>query len=221
MTKNILITAGATKEYIDPVRYITNGSSGVQGLMLSKAILNKGISVILIKGDNVPQPEPHPNLRVINVVSADDMYETSMKYFPYCDGAICAAAVGDYKVKDISRDKIKRTGDSIMIELVPNKDIAKSLGEIKKENQLLIGFALETSNGLNNAITKIHKKNLDYCILNEITLDNPAFNVNYNTVSIIDKNGEVIDEIKNMDKEDIAYKIIDKCLREKHGFYTL
>ena len=208
----ILITAGATHEHIDPVRYITNASSGLQGKLLAYEAIKRGYEVIFIAGRlTIPIDDAEPNLKIINVVSADDMYEAAMKHFPKCDVAICAAAVGDYKVKNQSTEKIKRTGDSITIELAPNKDIAKSLGEIKKTSQILIGFALETNEPTRNAWAKIVKKNLDYVVLNQVTKDNPAFNVNNNVVTIIKNDGTIVD-LEKSSKEVIATKIFDICL---------
>lgn len=211
MKKTILITAGATREHIDPVRYITNASSGYQGIMLAMQALDRGYKVILILGQTTHKIKSQINLKVVDVVSADDMYNAAIKYFPKCDVAICAAAVGDYKVKNIATDKIKRTGDSLIIELIPNKDIAKELGNTKRENQMVIGFALETSNGYENALKKIEKKNLDYVVLNEITTENSAFNELTNIVSIINKSGEVMEKTNKISKDTIAGKILNIC----------
>jgi phosphopantothenoylcysteine decarboxylase/phosphopantothenate--cysteine ligase len=210
----ILITAGSTHEHIDPVRYITNASSGLQGICIAnEAIVDNFVcqnnEVILILGPNTTKHllKNSPKITVIEVTSADEMYEAAMKYFPSCDVAICSAAVGDYKVKNIATDKIKRNGDSIILELVPNHDIAKSLGAMKTDKQLLIGFALETSNGLENAKSKIIKKNLDFVVLNETSANNPAFGSDSNIVKFISKDG-TIKEFDKMLKEDIAWEII-------------
>jgi phosphopantothenoylcysteine decarboxylase/phosphopantothenate--cysteine ligase len=204
----ILITAGTTHEHIDPVRYITNASSGLQGICIANEA-SQNNEVILILGPNTTKHllDNSPKITVIEVTSADEMYETAMKYFPSCDVAICSAAVGDYKVKNIATDKIKRNGDSIILELVPNNDIAKSLGEIKTDNQKLIGFALETSNGIENAKSKIIKKNLDWIVLNETSESNPAFGSDKNIVKFISKDG-AIQEFNKMLKKDIALEII-------------
>ena len=216
----ILITAGTTHEHIDPVRFISNASSGLQGVCLAKHAIEQGHQVILVIGPNTLEElyelelkagcsrKPYSILKVINVVSADDMYEAAVKHFPSCDIAICAAAVGDYRVKEIATDKIKRTGDSITIELVPNKDIAKELGAIKTESQLLIGFALETSNGIENAKAKILKKNLDVIVLNITSSENPAFGASSNIVNIIGKNGSM-NQFGKLSKEEIAEEILN------------
>lgn len=211
----LLITAGTTHEHIDPVRFISNASSGLQGLMLAKIAILRGCEVILIIGPNnfkqdldtfKATQDIDNKLTIINVVSAEDMYAAAMEHFPSCDVAICSAAVGDYRVKNIATDKIKRNGNSITIELIPNPDIAKSLGEIKTA-QKLIGFALETSNGIENAKAKIIKKNLDWVILNESNKDNPAFGADTNIVTIISKEGE-INQFDKLSKSNIAREIL-------------
>lgn len=176
--------------------------------MLAKDAISKGHEVILIIGPNCLNFNlENPKLKIINIVSAEDMYNAAMNNFTSCDAAICAAAVGDYRVKTIANEKIKRNGDSLFLELIPNPDIAKSLGEIKTK-QILIGFALETSNGIENAKSKIIKKNLDFIILNQTSEDNPAFGVDTNIVSIIDKQGEIYNYPK-LDKHKIAEEILN------------
>jgi phosphopantothenoylcysteine decarboxylase/phosphopantothenate--cysteine ligase len=212
----ILITAGTTHEHIDPVRFISNASSGLQGVLLAETAIEAGYDVILIIGPNYLGELyelkskcdcSHNRLKVIDIISAEDMYKAAMEYFPTCDVAICSAAVGDYRVKDIATDKIKRNGDSIILELIPNPDIAKSLGEIKTDKQILIGFALETSNGIENAKAKILKKNLDFVVLNETSSENPAFGSSTNIVSIISKSGDM-EQFSKMYKKDIANQIL-------------
>ena len=208
---NILITAGATHEHIDPVRYITNASSGKQGILLAHEAVKRGNSVVLILGKTHIENVERPGLEIIHVTSADEMYNAAVKVFPSCDMAICAAAVGDYKVANIATEKIKRNGDTFTLELIPNKDIAKELGAMKKPKQVLIGFALETNNGFENAMAKIRKKNLDYVILNETSAENPAFNVDYNEVKIVSPTGGYI-SLDKMSKAHIAKRILDVCL---------
>jgi phosphopantothenoylcysteine decarboxylase/phosphopantothenate--cysteine ligase len=225
----VLITAGTTHEHIDPVRFISNASSGLQGVLLAETAIRNGHNVTLIIGPNslnvekyfkdllnqinqrrceIALPPIKSPINIINIVSAEDMYKAAMEHFPSCDIAICSAAVGDYRVKNIAKDKIKRNGDSILLELIPNPDIAKSLGEIKTDKQTLIGFALETSNGIENAKSKIIKKNLDWVVLNESTKDNPSFGTDTNIVSFINKSGTMQSHPK-LDKKEIAQKILD------------
>ena len=199
----ILITAGTTHEHIDPVRFISNASSVLQVVIIGPNTLDE-LYELKFKCDC-----QHDRLKVINVVSADDMYEAAVKYFPSCNAAICSAAVGDYKVKEIATDKIKRTGDSITIELIPNRDIAKELGAMKTDKQFIIGFALETSNGIENAKAKILKKNLDAVILNVTSAENPAFGSKTNIVTIIGNSGWT-KEFGKLDKEEIAEEIINR-----------
>jgi len=204
----ILITAGTTHEHIDPIRFISNASSGLQGVLLAQNALLRGHEIILIIGPNSLNFNlENPKLKIINIVSAEDMYNAAMDNFSSCDAAICAAAVGDYRVKNIASEKIKRNGDSILLELIPNPDIAKSLGEIKTK-QTLIGFALETNNGIENAKSKIIKKNLDFIVLNQTSDDNPAFGADTNIVSIIDKQGNTYNYPK-LDKSKIAEEILN------------
>lgn len=212
----ILITAGTTHEHIDPVRFISNASSGLQGICIAKISILRGYEVVLIIGPNSfgedlksfkNQSDYDNKLTIINIVSAEEMYNAAMEHFPSCDVAICSAAVGDYRVKEIATDKIKRTGDSLTIELIPNKDIAKELGAIKTNKQLLIGFALETSNGIENAKAKILKKNLDYVVLNETSAENPAFGSDTNIVNIINKDGSM-KQYGKLSKIEIAREIL-------------
>jgi phosphopantothenoylcysteine decarboxylase/phosphopantothenate--cysteine ligase len=212
----ILITAGATHEHIDPVRYITNASSGKQGIHLAHEAVKRGNNVVLILGKTHIEDVERPGLEIIHVTSADEMYKAAVNIFPSCDVAICAAAVGDYKVANIATEKIKRTGDTVILELVPNKDIAKELGAMKTAKQTLIGFALETSNGdisvaFNNAVGKIKKKNLDFIVLNITSAENPAFNVDSNQIWIINSDGGYT-AYSPMVKSHIAKKILDVCL---------
>jgi phosphopantothenoylcysteine decarboxylase/phosphopantothenate--cysteine ligase len=210
MKKIILITAGPTYEHIDPVRFIGNYSSGYQGLCLAKQALKDGNTVILVIGPTHLEIPEDINLVVIKVISADEMYDATVKHFPICDVAICSAAVADYKPMTVSKEKIKRNGDNLTIELVPNKDIAKELGSLKTDKQLLIGFALETNDFIENALKKIVKKNLDYVILNETSKENPAFMSKENRVTIVNKNG-TLENIDKTTKENIAIKILELC----------
>jgi len=160
----ILITAGPTREYIDSVRFISNGSSGITGFVTAQAAQARGHKVILITG---PTACEHPKgVKVIPVVSALEMYRQVIKHFPKIDAVIMTAAVGDYRVANKSRFKLKKTGETQIIELIPNPDILAELGRRKKTSQVLIGFALEDRAGRKNAMTKFKKKNLDAIILN-------------------------------------------------------
>ena len=205
----ILITAGPTHEHIDPVRFITNGSTGIQGIWLAKAAarFTKGSEVVLIIGPTHIELPKYKNIKIIKVVSADEMYEATAEHFPECDIAIFSAAVSDYKPKTYSETKIKKSTSDSNIELVPNRDIAFEMGKIKRDEQTTIGFALETDNAEENARAKLVKKNFDFIVLNEINSDNPAFGNHHNRISIIDGQGNKTSY--NKGKEQISYKILE------------
>ena len=166
---HILVTAGPTREYIDPVRFISNSSTGQMGYAIARAAKKRGHRVTLISGP--VNLDPPKGVRVISVVSADEMYREAQKVFSKVDVVVMSAAVGDYKPKIKSRYKIKkdRNETAITLELVPNPDILAQLGRRKKDHQLLIGFALEDRAGRDHALLKFSKKNLDVIVLNSPT----------------------------------------------------
>jgi len=209
--KKVLITAGPTYEKLDPVRFIGNYSSGKMGFALAEECAEQGAEVILIAGP-VSLKTEHSNIKRIDVESAEEMYEAATKEFPSVDAAILCAAVADYRPKTQADTKMKRTeGKNLTLELVPNKDIAASLGKSKKDNQILIGFALETNNEEQNALRKIEKKNLDYIVLNSLNDAGAGFQHDTNKISIIDKTGNKTDfELK--DKKAVAKDIINATL---------
>lgn len=208
--KKILITAGPTYEKIDPVRFIGNYSSGKMGFSLAEECANRGAEVILVAGP-VSLKTNHPNIKRIDVESADQMYEAAISVFPDVDAAILCAAVADYKPAQSADKKIKRetTGD-MSISLVANKDIAATLGKMKT-HQRMIGFALETNDEENNAQKKIKSKNLDYIVLNSLNDAGAGFQHNTNKISIINKEGEKTDyPLKT--KLEVAADIVDVTL---------
>jgi phosphopantothenoylcysteine decarboxylase/phosphopantothenate--cysteine ligase len=186
--KKILITAGPTYEPIDPVRYIGNHSSGRMGIALAEKAVQMGAEATLILGpvDNVILS---PRIRVIRVTTADEMYEAAVKEFPDSDVAILAAAVADFKPAESFDNKVKRDKEELVVRLVPTPDIAAALGETKTNKQILVGFALETENELQNAMEKIRKKNLDYIVLNSLRDEGAGFGYDTNKITIIDKAG--------------------------------
>lgn len=187
--QKVLITAGPTYEQIDPVRFIGNYSSGKMGYAIAKEFHAKGADVTLISGPvNIDAPA---NVNLINVKTAEEMYNVCLNIFPDTDIAIMSAAVADYKPITQFNEKVKRKSDDISIKLEPTKDIAKSLGEIKSKNQLLIGFALETNNEMKNAYSKLKKKNLDAIILNSLNDKGAGFNYDTNKITFIDSNNNV------------------------------
>lgn len=183
--KKILITAGPTHEAIDPVRFIGNHSSGKMGFEIAKTAANLGAEVILVSGPS-HQKINHSFVNRIDVVSADDMYNACHLHYKNVDIAICSAAVADYKPAVIADQKIKKKDVSMQIELTPTKDVLASLGTCK-EHQLLVGFALETDNEEANAKSKIHRKNLDFIVLNSLKDKGAGFATDTNKITIIDK----------------------------------
>lgn len=205
--KKILITAGRTEEAIDPVRYLTNGSSGKMGYSLAAAAVNMGAEVTLIAGPN--DMVTRPCEKIIKVRSAEEMYYETMREFEKCDIAIMSAAVADYRPKIYSNEKIKKDSKELVIELVKNRDILKSMGEVKK-SQFLVGFAAESSNLIENAVKKYEAKNLDMIVANS------ASNIGSenNKVYII-KGKEQVKELEEMKKEELAYHILREITAEE------
>jgi phosphopantothenoylcysteine decarboxylase/phosphopantothenate--cysteine ligase len=205
--KKVLITAGPTYESIDPVRYIGNFSTGKMGFALANSFAESGAEVILISGPTNLVPEKHLK-NFIQVNSAEEMYNQCMKYFPSVDIAVLSAAVADYKPSGISEQKIKSHKESLILELVKTTDIAKELGNIKSRNQILVGFALETENEIQNAQTKLQKKNLDLIVLNSLNDDGAGFGNDTNKISIIDKHNKILNfGLKS--KKEVACDIIN------------
>jgi phosphopantothenoylcysteine decarboxylase / phosphopantothenate---cysteine ligase len=209
--KRVLVTAGPTREDIDPVRFISNRSTGKMGYSIARAARNRGAEVILISGrTNLRPPE---GVKLINVYSAEDMYNAVREHFDDVDIVIKSAAVGDYKPKTKSNIKMKKSDSDMQIELTRNKDILYEVGKMKK-NQIIVGFAAETNELLENAKIKIEKKNLDLIVANDVTMEKAGFGVDTNTVNIIKENGETI-SLPNMLKEEVAHKILDVLLEIK------
>ncbi len=207
--KKILITAGPTYEAIDPVRFIGNHSSGKMGFDIAQSAANLGASVILVAGPTHLKIENHL-IKVVPVVTAQEMYDACHQYFADVDVAIAAAAVADYKPKNMALHKIKKGANELSIELEKTKDILASLGEIKT-NQFLIGFALETENEIENAKSKIQKKNLDLIVLNSLQDEGAGFGKPTNKITFIDKNFK-IEPMDLKSKEAVADDILNKVI---------
>ena len=207
--KKIVITAGPTYEKIDPVRFIGNYSSGKMGFALAEACAQQGAEVTLIAGP-VSLTTTHPNIQRIDVESAEEMYQAAMTAFPEADAGILCAAVADYRPEIQADEKIKRESKGeMMLHLVPNKDIAASLGAIKREGQVLVGFALETNNEATNAESKLKRKNLDFIVLNSLRDAGAGFRCDTNKISIIDRQGETTGyPLKS--KQGVAVDIVNK-----------
>jgi len=207
--KKILITAGPTYEPIDPVRFIGNHSSGKMGFALAEEMANNNFDVTLVAGP-VSLVTSNKNITRYNVTTANEMYEKAVEIFPTCDAAILCAAVADYTPKTFSDQKIKRNENALSIELIPNKDIAKTLGEMKTNSQKLVGFALETENETSNAEIKLKKKNLDFIVLNSLNDNGAGFKHDTNKIKIVESNGTITDfdlKTKAEVAKDIIYKL--------------
>lgn len=209
--KTVLMTAGPTYEAIDPVRFIGNHSSGKMGFEIANAAAQLGAKVVLVSGPT-HQSVNSDLIEVVPVVSAQDMYDAVHEHYATADIAILSAAVADYKPKNPSNKKIKKKESTLTLELEKTKDILASLGDIK-DKQLLVGFALETNNELENAIGKLKKKNLDLIVLNSLNDKGAGFGGATNKVSIIDKNEHITNyELKS--KAEVAQDLMREILKQ-------
>ncbi|HYG41028.1 MAG TPA: bifunctional phosphopantothenoylcysteine decarboxylase/phosphopantothenate--cysteine ligase CoaBC [Cytophagales bacterium] len=208
--KKILITAGPTFEALDPVRFIGNHSSGKMGYALAEAFAEYGGEVTLISGPTHLKTG-NTGIRVVNVVSAQEMYEATKEVFNSTDIAVFAAAVADYRPCSIAPQKIKKTDAVYNLELVKNVDIAKELGKVKTKKQFTVGFALETDSELVNAFNKIKSKNFDLIVLNSLNDPGAGFKHDTNRIKIIDKNNKM-KEFELKDKKEVALDIIESIL---------
>ncbi len=215
-SKRILITAGPTHEKIDPVRYIGNYSSGKMGFALAQACAEHGMEVTLIAGP-VQLQIAHPNIQRIDVTSALEMYEAATAQFETQDAAILCAAVADFRPEQMCDQKIKRTGDDLVIRLVPNPDIAARLGQMAQAHQVMVGFALETDNEETHALGKMERKNLDMIVLNSLRDAGAGFQGETNKITLLYRNGTIEPyplKMKTAVAEDIV-KAMEKLLEEK------
>ncbi|MDE5863816.1 MAG: bifunctional phosphopantothenoylcysteine decarboxylase/phosphopantothenate--cysteine ligase CoaBC [Lachnospiraceae bacterium] len=207
--KKILVTAGATMEAIDPVRYISNHSTGKMGYAVAKCAMERGADVTLITGKtHIPVP---PFVKVIPVVSARDMFEAVKEHYEEADLIIKAAAVADYTPESVAEDKIKKKEDNLSIALVRTTDILKYLGEHKKTGQVVCGFAMETKDLLENAKKKLENKNADMIVANNLKVEGAGFGTDTNVVTMITQNG--MQELPKLTKEEVAKAILDKMLQ--------
>ncbi len=205
--KKILITAGPTQEPIDPVRYISNYSSGKMGIALAEEFAARGAEVMLVKGPT-SLFSSHKNIAEVKVQTAAEMLAACTQYFAKSDVIVFAAAVADYTPKFPATTKIKKNEDEFSIELVKTKDIALELGGQKSDTQITVGFALETNNEMVNALGKLKKKNLDLIVLNSLQDKGAGFQHETNKITIIDKNENVTTfDLKH--KNEVAKDIVD------------
>ncbi|MBQ2385890.1 MAG: bifunctional phosphopantothenoylcysteine decarboxylase/phosphopantothenate--cysteine ligase CoaBC [Bacteroidales bacterium] len=216
--KTICVTAGPTYEQIDPVRFIGNNSSGKMGFAIAESLAAKGALVKLIAGPTHLNTK-NCNIERIDVKSAEQMYNATVKEFEQADVAILSAAVADYTPKNVFSQKVKKADNVLNIELQPTKDILAQLGKMKTDKQTLVGFALETNNEENNAKQKLSKKNLDFIVLNSLNDKNACFGFDTNKVTIIDSNGNMTKtDLKSKSEiaEDVVSKLID-TIKEKES----
>ena len=202
---SVVVTAGPTAEPLDPVRYITNRSSGKMGYAIAEAAHARGAHVTLISGPTAIQPPK--GVDFVRIGTTQELYDAVLGHAD-ADVVIQAAAPADYRAREISPTKIKRTGDSLMIELVPNPDIAAALGARKHPGQTLVGFAAETNNVIENAQGKLKRKSLDLIVANDVTRAGAGFDVDTNIVTLID--GEGMKELPMMTKREVADGILDR-----------
>ena len=209
--KKVLITAGPTYEAIDPVRYIGNHSSGKMGFALAEVFANLGANVTLVTGP-VHLEINHPLIHRFNVVSASEMLEKCISFFPESDYTVMAAAVADFTIALPSENKIKKTKEIPQIKLIPTIDIIAALGQLKTKNQILVGFALETEKENEHALLKLNNKNLDFIVLNSLNDKGAGFGCETNKVTIFDKSGNAKhSDLKS--KKEIAKDIISYVLQ--------
>lgn len=207
--KRVLITAGPTYEKIDPVRFIGNYSSGKMGYALAEVCAERGAEVTLVSGP-VNLQAVHPNIRRVDVESAEEMYRASVEAFPQADAAILCAAVADFTPEVVAGTKIKREKEDLVLRLKPTHDIAAELGRMKRDGQKLVGFALETNDELKHAQDKMARKNLDFIVLNSLNDKGAGFRCDTNKITIVEPQGATPYPLKN--KQEVAADIIDKLV---------
>ena len=208
---NVLVTAGPTQEALDPVRYITNHSTGKMGYAIAKAAAMRGAKVTLVSGP--VEIAPPPFVEVVDVVSAEDMFKAVTARSAKQDIIIKTAAVADYRPAVVATEKVKKKDGDMSIALERTKDILAHLGANKRAGQFLCGFSMETENMLENSITKLVKKNLDMVIANNLKVEGAGFGTNTNVVTIITRKGG--EQLPLMSKDEVADKILDAIMKEK------
>lgn len=208
----ILISAGPTREAIDPVRFITNHSSGKMGYALAQAAVKRGWQVVLVSGP-VDLPRPEGLAEFVQVVSAAEMADAVKSRFPAMDGAILCAAVADYRPVTVSNKKIKKSDDDLILHLERTEDILKTLGTMKNAPQILIGFAAETDDLEANALAKLKKKNLDWIAANKVGVPGRGFQADTNAITLYNAAGEKI-ELPLTDKASLAKEMLNRIFPE-------
>ncbi len=206
--KKVVVTAGPTRESLDPVRYISNHSTGKMGYAIAKCAMERGAEVVLITGEtSIAKP---PFVKVVAVVSAKDMFEAVKEHSADADFIVKAAAVADYTPTTVAEDKIKKSDDDMSISLVRTTDILKYIGEHKKDNQVVCGFAMETKDLLENATKKLKEKNADMIVANNLKVEGAGFGTDTNVVTFIKE--DEVKELPLLSKDDVAKAILDEML---------
>jgi phosphopantothenoylcysteine decarboxylase / phosphopantothenate---cysteine ligase len=213
--KKALVTAGPTYEAIDPVRFIGNHSTGKMGMAIARELYKRGADVTLVMGPTTLEFSAN-GIQLVRVTSAEDMYKVCHQLFAETDIAVMSAAVADYKPVQKASQKIKKKDGHLNLELTPTKDILKSLGEKKKKGQVLVGFALETTDEKKHALEKLEKKNADMIILNSLNDKGAGFGYDTNTITIFRK-GKKEMKFDNKSKEDVAKDIVDTIIRSHYA----
>lgn len=209
--KKALVSAGPTYEPIDPVRFIGNHSSGKMGIAIAKELNQRGAEVTLVTGPIQPELSIS-GINIIQVTTADKMYEVCNDWFDQSDITVMAAAIADYTPASPAKEKIKKNSDTLVVELKKTKDILKSLGKKKKDGQILVGFALETSDEKNNALKKLEEKNADLIILNSLKDSGAGFGYDTNKITIFSKSGKEF-QFEQKSKTEVAKDIVDTLIR--------
>jgi phosphopantothenoylcysteine decarboxylase/phosphopantothenate--cysteine ligase len=206
--KRVLLTSGGTIEPIDPVRFISNHSTGKMGAAMALDLAARGAEVVFLRAGSSIKPQ-HENIKVVSVESAKELYQAAMEAFPTCDAAIFAAAVADYTPAEVATQKIKKNSDTFEIVLTKTKDVAAELGKIKSDRQITVGFALETNNAVAHAEKKLSSKNLDFIVLNTLEDTGAGFGHDSNKVTLIARK-QPAESLPLMSKTDTARAIIDR-----------
>ena len=208
-----LVTAGPTYEAIDPVRFIGNHSSGLMGFVVAEELARNGAKVTLVTGPTHLMTA-NSNIKRMDVISSDDMYKACVREFKKADITVMAAAVADFTPGSVASQKIKKAKGEFNLKLKPSKDILSELGKSKRKGQVLVGFALETDNEMENAVKKLNNKNLDFIVLNSLKDNGTGFGHHTNKITIIDKKNEIAKfELKQ--KTEVAKDVVDKILELK------
>lgn len=209
------MTAGPTYERIDPVRFIGNFSTGKMGIAIAETLAEQGATVTLVLGPSHLQ-SIHRNIKLIRVENAEQMYNACIDIFPVTQIAVLSAAVADYRPAEMAQEKIKKSSEALDIQLVKNKDILATLGGLKKDGQLLVGFALETTDELNHAMGKLKAKNADMIVLNSLKDSGAGFGHDTNKVTLLDTNGGH-KELPLQSKQDVANTIVNHIVKLRHA----